>query len=368
MAVAGAADGARGGGGSAWSRARVESGVGDPWLGFEVFGQDKEFAQKAQSAEFSDARHTAQARDLDREVRFVRRQFGGGQVEAFEPLLQVADVRVEIGGDQPVAIRGEGDGVEAGLLAGQFAAQLDETAADLREGQDRIGRRGPRHKLHALEELEDAEGIDGVGLGAAEPGALEVFDRPRIDDHHDHALGPVQGKRQAQAVNAGGFQTDASRGGAAGQQFRSTAGGRRGCWAGCAEIQGHRRAGARRPVQRRRHPGRRGPSGVVCSSVLRFGFSRSGSRPHAHVLDRPCLCRLASAATRRWPQILCGVDKESRGTDLTNRIAAGCNPRRALRRLRPPEGGLIIPHPSRLEHLAVLMNARYKATRHTPCD
>jgi len=52
----------------------------------------------------------------------------------------------------------------------------------------------------------------------------------------------------------------------------------------------------------------------------------------------------------------------SRGTDLTNRVAAGCNPRRALRRLRPPEGVCILPFSHPLEHLDLLMVARYKAT------
>jgi len=56
--------------------------------------------------------------------------------------------------------------------------------------------------------------------------------------------------------------------------------------------------------------------------------------------------------------------QRSRGTDLTNRVAAGLNTRRALRRLRPPEGVPILPLPSQIEHLAVDMEARYKATSH----
>ena len=53
--------------------------------------------------------------------------------------------------------------------------------------------------------------------------------------------------------------------------------------------------------------------------------------------------------------------QKSRGTDLTNRVAAGRSPRRALRRLRPPEGFSILSKILPLEHLAVSMNARYKA-------
>jgi hypothetical protein len=54
--------------------------------------------------------------------------------------------------------------------------------------------------------------------------------------------------------------------------------------------------------------------------------------------------------------------QKERGTDLTNRVAAGLIPRRALRRLRPPEGFPILPNSLSLEHLALHMIARYKAT------
>src|SRR5438552_16484886 len=54
--------------------------------------------------------------------------------------------------------------------------------------------------------------------------------------------------------------------------------------------------------------------------------------------------------------------QKSRGTDLTNRVAAGRSPRRALRRLRPPEGGLTLPKSIPPEHLTFDMIARYKAS------
>lgn len=56
--------------------------------------------------------------------------------------------------------------------------------------------------------------------------------------------------------------------------------------------------------------------------------------------------------------------QKERGTDLTNRVAAGLIPRRALRRLRPPEGISILSQILDLEHLAVRMFARYKASFH----
>ena len=54
--------------------------------------------------------------------------------------------------------------------------------------------------------------------------------------------------------------------------------------------------------------------------------------------------------------------QKSRGTDLTNRVAAGRSPRRALRRLRPPESVPILPEITPLGHLVFGIRARYKAT------
>jgi len=54
--------------------------------------------------------------------------------------------------------------------------------------------------------------------------------------------------------------------------------------------------------------------------------------------------------------------QRSRGTDLTNRVAAERKLPRALRRLRPPESTPIFLHFPLLEHLALHMIARYKAT------
>ena len=55
VAVASAADLARGVGGAALARARVEPGVGDPLPGLEVLGQDEEFAEELDGGEFRDA-------------------------------------------------------------------------------------------------------------------------------------------------------------------------------------------------------------------------------------------------------------------------------------------------------------------------
>lgn len=60
--------------------------------------------------------------------------------------------------------------------------------------------------------------------------------------------------------------------------------------------------------------------------------------------------------------------QKSRGTDLTNRVAAGRFPRRALRRLRPPEGSPTLPHPTLSEHLAFIIHARYKALLRKSCE
>jgi hypothetical protein len=165
---------------------------------------------------------------LGGEVGLARGQFGSGLLQGFEPFLQMTDVRVQIGGDESGAIGSKRDGVEAGLLAGQFAAQLDESAAQLLQGEHGIGGRRPRDELHALEELEDTQRIDAIGLGAGQSGTLEVFDRPWIDDHDFHPRGSLQ------AVNASGFQTNAGGGTTAGEQLEQlpVTGGRIGQGAG----------------------------------------------------------------------------------------------------------------------------------------
>jgi hypothetical protein len=128
------------------------------------------------------------------------------------------DVRPQIGGDEAIAIGGKLDGVQAGLFAGEFLAELEHPAADLLQAEHGRRRRSPRHEVHAEQELEDAEGVDPIGLGAGEPGALEVLDGSRV---HDHDLAPcraLQGERQVEAVDAGGFQADASDRTPAGEQ------------------------------------------------------------------------------------------------------------------------------------------------------
>ena len=221
--VAGPADVARGVGGAALAGPRVEPGVGHPLFGFEAGGQREQFAEQFQRTELADAGHAAQPGDLHGEAGLAGGEFGGGLLEGFEPFLQVAEVGLQVGGDEPVAIRGKLDGVQAGLLAGQFAPELAHATTDLLQGEHGGGGRRPRDEVHALEELEDAQGIDRVGLGAGQPGALKVFDRSWIDDHDLHPLGPLQGEREAQAVNAGGFQADAGRGASAGQQLEELA-------------------------------------------------------------------------------------------------------------------------------------------------
>ena len=219
VTIAGAADVPRRVLHSALARTRIEPGVSDPLFGFEVLGQDEQFAEQPQGADFPNARHAAEPLDLDGEIGLPCGQFGGGLLEGFDPFLEMANVGGQIGGDQSIAVRGKRDGVEPGLFASQLAAELDQAPAELLQGQDRVGGRRPGHELHALEELEDAQGINAIGLGSGQPGALEVFDRPRIDDHHFDAPGPLQGQSQAQAVNAGGFQTDTGAGSAAGEQL-----------------------------------------------------------------------------------------------------------------------------------------------------
>ena len=223
VAVAGAADVARGVHGAALAGARVESGVGHPLFGLEVWRQGEPLAEQAQGAELADAGHAAEPGELRRQRGVLPGEFEGGVLQGFDPLLELAEVGFQVGGDEPAAVGRVADGMKAGLFAGQVAAELDQPAADLLEGQDGRGGRGPRDEVHALEELQDAQRIDRVSLGTGQPGTLEVFDCPRIDDHDCDALRPVQGEGQAQAVNAGGFQADAGTRSTAGEQLEELA-------------------------------------------------------------------------------------------------------------------------------------------------
>jgi hypothetical protein len=219
MAVAGAADVARGVGGAALARARIEPGVGDPLFGFECARQDEQFAEELERADFPDAGHAAEPLDLHGELGVTRGEFGSGLLQSLDALLELTDMGGQIGGDDPVAIRGKGDGMQPGLFPRQFAAELDQAPAELLQSQDSVRGRRPRDEVHALQELEDAERIDAIGLGPGQPGALEVLDGSGIDDHDLDAFRPVQSERQAQAVDARGFQANAGVRAAPGQQL-----------------------------------------------------------------------------------------------------------------------------------------------------
>jgi hypothetical protein len=203
-------------------------------LALSSLGSTSSSAQQPQGADFADARHAAEPLDLARQFGLTRREFGGGLLQSFDPLFEMANVGGQIRGDESVTIGRVGDGVEARLFARQFAPELDEPAAELLQGQHGVGGRPPGHELHALQELEDAERIEAIGLGSSQPRALKVFDRPRIDHHRFEPLRALQSERQAQAVNTGGFQTHASCGFAAGEQLEQPpmAGGRVGQGAG----------------------------------------------------------------------------------------------------------------------------------------
>jgi hypothetical protein len=266
-------------------------------------------------------------------------------MQGFDPLLELADASPEVCGDEAAAIRGEGNGVQARLLAGEFAPELRHAADGLLEREDGSGGRRPRHELHAHEELQDAERVDTVGLGTGEPGALEVFCGPRVDDHDPDARGAVQRKGEVEAVNARGFQADAGMGAAPGEQADDLAvpGGRvgeglQGLGLAVAQERKNQFTGADinagKDVAGLFH-------GWFWCLVVASGFPASCSCP------RPTLSMqargggnapTASDTLRRG--------QRSRGADLTNRVLAGQNPRHALRRLRPPEEVLILPNPT----------------------
>jgi len=64
----------------------------------------------------------------------------------------------------------------------------------------------PRGKRHAFEIVQNAASVDGVGLGPLHARPRKILDCPRVDHHHLHVLGMVQGECELQAVSAGRFQ------------------------------------------------------------------------------------------------------------------------------------------------------------------
>jgi hypothetical protein len=80
------------------------------------------------------------------------------------------------------------------------------------------GGRLPRRKGHALHELQDGHRVGGIGFGPVHPSPREVLGDPGVDHHDLDARGPVQGQRQVEAIDAGGFQADAGRPAPPGEQ------------------------------------------------------------------------------------------------------------------------------------------------------
>ena len=103
------------------------------------------------------------------------------------------------------------------LLAGELGVELHDPAVDCLQLQDLRGRGLPLGKRHTFEIVQNDAGVHGVGLGPLHARPAKILHRPRIDHHHFHVLGMVQGERELQAVDSGRFQTDPHRPGTLGR-------------------------------------------------------------------------------------------------------------------------------------------------------
>ena len=208
--------------------------------------------------------------------------------------------------------------VAAILLPRELGVELHDAAVNRLQLQDLRGRRLPRGKRHAFEIVQNAAGVHGVGLGPLHARPGKILNRPRVDHHHFHVLGMVQGERELQAVNPGRFQTDPRRAATFGRPTNEFLVPGRGV--------GKRRQ--RQPLPRALHRAHQRFRIHIDPDLidLLHGGSRttlnSGSPDLAPLRNRPCDADSRVCDTPRYWQ-------RRRGADLTNKV-------QALRPQRPP--------------------------------
>ena len=149
--------------------------------------------------------------ELAGQCRHATNQFQAAVVHALDAPFQVMDIDLDVVGNRigtgPAKLRR----MAAILLPRELGVELHDAAVDRLQLQDLRGRWLPRDKRHAFEIFQNAAGVHGVGLGPLHARPRKILDRPRVDHHHFHVLGMVQGERELQAVNPGRFQTDPRR-------------------------------------------------------------------------------------------------------------------------------------------------------------
>jgi hypothetical protein len=209
-------------------------------------------------------------------------------------------------------------GMAAILLARELGIELDDAAVDCLQLENLRGRWLPRRKRHAFEIFQNAAGVHCVGLGALHARPGKILDRPRVDHHHFHLLGMVQGERELQAVNPSRFQTHPNRMGTFGRPTDEL----------LVPSRGVRKRRQRHPLPRalhRAHQRFRIHIDPDLSDLLHGGSRttlNSGSPDLAPLRNRPCDADSRVCDTPRYAQ-------RRRGADLTYKV-------QALRPQRPP--------------------------------
>jgi hypothetical protein len=229
------------------------------------------------------------------------------------------------------------------LLPREFGVELHDAPVNRLQLQDLRRWWLPGGKRHALEIVQDAASVHGVGLGSLHARPHKILDRPRVDHHHFHVLGLVQGECELEAVNPRRFQTDPRRAGTCGRPANEL----------LVPGRAVRKARQRQPLPRTLHRAHQLFRIHIDSDLidLLHGGSRttlnSGSPDLAPLLNRPCDADSHVCDTpRSW--------QRRRGTDLTHKV-------QALRPLRPPRRNHSFRRSSRAPQIAQF--PIYKAVR-----
>jgi hypothetical protein len=245
-------------------------------------------------------------------------QFQAAVVHALDAPFQVMDVDLDVIGDGIGSGPGKLRGMAAVFLPREFAVELHDTTVDRLQLQDLRRRWPPRHKRHAFEIFQNGTGVHGVGLGPLHACSSKILDRSRVDHHHLHVPGMVQGERELQAVDPGRFQTHPRRVPAFGRPPNEFP----------VPSRSVRKRRQRRPLLRALHHANQLLRIDINPDLIDLLHDRSrttlnsGSPDLAPLLNRPCNADCHVCDTPRYWQ-------RRRGADLTNRV-------QAFRRQRPP--------------------------------
>jgi hypothetical protein len=177
----------------------------------QIRGQRRQFGHQLAGAALGEARHAVDQARVIGQLRIVLDDCFGPRLQGGFAPVQVSDMGLEVllyGTRVRTRFAGR---MQARTLAGELLVQLRHAMGQALQLQHLVTGRHPRPERHALHEEQQAIGVDGIGLGPHHVRFGEAPCGPRIDHHQFDGRVPVQGQRQLQMIDAGGFQADPGR-------------------------------------------------------------------------------------------------------------------------------------------------------------